>query len=391
MDKQARAKLLAARTASILSPNAVLAFWGLLTLRLELIEDNTIPTMCTDGKTLRYNAEFVNKTSDATLKVVLYHEAGHCLLKHPFRMRGLIPPVALIAMEFPVNEILFKMGLKPDDDNWLLDPQFNGMLFEQIYRLLLKDVPTLAIGAFGNLEKAFGQALANKIIGRYGHGDVSPFNGSQEEKSQLEIAWDLTIVNAAKAIQSKFGDLPGGLGHLFNCLKVRVPWEHILIDYLTTKIIEYSWARPNPLYIKWGYYLPSASVKKLGHVVVGIDTSGSISEDRLNESISSVLDLIDSMAPSKISILPFDTRVVNPQVYEAGDKVSIKVSGRGGTNFRPIFDWVDKNVDDVVVCIILTDLAGKYPQSIPEYPVLWLTHKQDTTPVPFGHIINVDR
>ena len=49
------------------------------------------------------------------------------------------------------------------------------------------------------------------------------------------------------------------------------------------------------------------------------------------------------------------------------------VPGGGGTDFRPVFDWVVKEGIEPDCVVYLTDLMGTFPAHQPEYPVIWGT------------------
>jgi len=64
------------------------------------------------------------------------------------------------------------------------------------------------------------------------------------------------------------------------------------------------------------------------------------------------------------------------------------VKGRGGTDFRPVFEHVDKEPIQPACLIYLTDLEGPYPTVPPDFPVLWVcsTDKEAT----WGETIRLD-
>ena len=50
-----------------------------------------------------------------------------------------------------------------------------------------------------------------------------------------------------------------------------------------------------------------------------------------------------------------------------------KTTGGGGTDFRPVFRYVDEHPGlDPALLIYFTDGCGAYPDRAPSYPVMWL-------------------
>ncbi len=61
--------------------------------------------------------------------------------------------------------------------------------------------------------------------------------------------------------------------------------------------------------------------------------------------------------------------------------------GGGGTDFRPVFEWVAQNQIPAVCLIYLTDLCCHSFPEVPEYPVLRVTDSRRTAP--FGETIRM--
>ena len=71
-------------------------------------------------------------------------------------------------------------------------------------------------------------------------------------------------------------------------------------------------------------------------------------------------------------------------------RVRLPLAGGGGTDFRPVFDWVSTHADGAIV-LYATDGMGRYPDRAPHAPVIWLltpphVRKQE---VPFGVVVGL--
>jgi predicted metal-dependent peptidase len=120
-------------------------------------------------------------------------------------------------------------------------------------------------------------------------------------------------------------------------------------------------------------------------VVFAIDTSGSIDNDMLQEFLAEAQLALEDLNPEKLTVLQCDTQINAVNVYEPGDKIDLKVYGRGGTDFRPVFQWCKEQDEEPRVLVYLTDLDGSFPEEAPEFPVIWVSDRK--ADVPFGDVV----
>jgi len=129
--------------------------------------------------------------------------------------------------------------------------------------------------------------------------------------------------------------------------------------------------------------------------VIAVDTSGSCSDAELKQFCSETLDIAEQF-DCDITFLPCDTHIGDVQTFESGeypDEVSgFKLGGRGGTRFSPVFDWVERNMDDAPTALIyFTDGYAPYPVE-PDYPVFWAISTMPNypyRPAPWGTSVEV--
>ena len=105
-------------------------FWGVLSLKLKLIEANYVPTLATNGDAVLFNPDFVDTLNNQELVGVMAHEVGHCALGHCWRSGNRDPEVANMAMDYVLNGELVKAGFTLPKGA-LIDNQFTGMSFEE--------------------------------------------------------------------------------------------------------------------------------------------------------------------------------------------------------------------------------------------------------------------
>jgi Putative metallopeptidase domain len=125
------ARIQKARTALLLDH----PFFGTLLFRLGARACSSIATMATDGVSLYFNPEFVEKLSSAELIGTLAHEVMHPALQHHIRRGGRNPRRWNVACDYAINPMLFDAGLTLPKKA-LMDHRFRGMSAEEIYNRL---------------------------------------------------------------------------------------------------------------------------------------------------------------------------------------------------------------------------------------------------------------
>ena len=77
------------------------------------------------------------------------------------------------------------------------------------------------------------------------------------------------------------------------------------------------------------------------------------------------------------------------ELHDAVDLTSIKLVGGGGTDFRPVFNWIaEQGAPDALV--YLTDGLGCFPDRAPNYPVIWGSIYEPAV-YPFGDVVQVPK
>ena len=70
--------------------------------------------------------------------------------------------------------------------------------------------------------------------------------------------------------------------------------------------------------------------------------------------------------------------------------IQLKPMGGGGTDFHPVFQYIEDNDVKPMCLVIFTDLYGSYPDSPPDYPVLWaLEPNADPNDPKYGDVIRM--
>ena len=157
---------------------------------------------------------------------------------------------------------------------------------------------------------------------------------------------------------------------------------------------DYSWSLPNRRFIDSGLYLPSLRSEGIDAVAVIIDTSGSLPAKTLSEFWAEVRELAGELQPETVTVLQVDAALQDVAEYSAADLPDeIAIKGRGGTDFRPGFAWLEEQGMRPGVCLYLTDMrCSSYPETEPDYPVIWAAYgppPSDWNREPWGERIDI--
>jgi len=372
-DAAAHTKITKARTGMIIDQ----PFFGTLSMRLGFVEDNSIPTLCVDGKTVRYNAPFVNSLSNSLTKSALAHEIFHCVLDHcgpTARGKGYDPQKWNYAADYKVNQMLEEAGMEIGAD-WLRDKQYDDKTAEQIYQMMPQMPPNQGPGT-GNP----GQGPLDQL---------SPGTPDPAMQAQQASEWKVATIQAANAAKA-VGKLHQSLDAFVEKLNEnKVNWQEQLRRFITTAAKnDYSYRRFNRKMQAAGHYLPGLYSEEMGSIVIASDESGSIGADVLKAFGAEISAIKEDMRPEKIILMHFDTEVSKIEEFSPDDKFEMKQYAGGGTDFRPPIIAAENLATAPMCMVYLTDLYGPFPDSPPDFPVLWVSISKEIAP--FGETIPIE-
>lgn len=360
---EALKKLSTARAQLLLNKGQ--GFWGVLALRLKLVEDASHKTLAVDGKHVFYNPEFVLGLTDSLCRSAMAHEVMHCVFGHMRRRADRNPRKWNRAGDYAINLVLEEGGFEIGE-NWLLNKAYAGMTADEIYAML----PDPDDGSDSD-------AL----------DEIMPSHSPADAAAQA-VEWQIAAVQAA-AQAKKAGTLPGSLERLVEEItEQKVDWKSALRAFMTERAKDdYSWSRPNRRFLSAGLYLPGMYSEAMGEVAVVIDTSGSIDQATLNAFGAEIKSIVDNTKPLMTRVIYCDAEVNHVDEFTAEQELHFKMHGGGGTDFRPPFDYIEQHGLKPACLVYLTDGYGPFPDE-PPYPTMWVC----TTEVvaPFGRTIPID-
>ncbi|MEA2091653.1 MAG: VWA-like domain-containing protein, partial [Campylobacterota bacterium] len=147
---------------------------------------------------------------------------------------------------------------------------------------------------------------------------------------------------------------------------------------------DYTLVPPNKKFLHLGIYLPSAISQRF-KLVVAIDSSGSVDETLLSEFLSELNSLMNIIPSYEIDLFVCDDKIRSHKIFYSGDILEARIEGGGATDFRPVFEFIESELEDTKLLLYFTDLDGVFPKNTPSYDVKWIAPKE--ADVAFGEII----
>ena len=398
--EQIETKLAAARTKLILDK----PFLGALVLRLpmEAAGKEWCPTTATDARKFYFNPEFIDCLTLDETQFVLAHEALHCALSHFARRQHRRKLHWDMACDYAINPLLIGDGLKAPPGSLYLK-QFQGMTAEEIYPCLdekddeqpldnhVYDKDNTKGSGSGKTEKDLSSKQPNQQTSEdqgeqqpnpekgYGGGEPEPL--TPDEAETLNIQWQQRLAGAAQqAMQA--GKLGGEMARMVDhLLQPQLPWRLLLARYMTaTARDDFSYMRPSRR--EGDFILPSLRSSQM-ELIVALDTSGSIHDEEMGEFLAEI-NALKGQIRARVTLLACDSQLAEeaPWIYEAWDEFDLpeKISGGGGTSFKPVFEWVEQQGQQPDMLVYFTDAEGAFPENEPAYPVIWLVKGKHKTP-----------
>jgi predicted metal-dependent peptidase len=384
-------------------------FFASLCLRLKLVP-GPFPTMATNGKVISYNPSFVDSLTPEELEGVLAHEVLHCALGHHCRRGKRKPRLWNIAADYAINPIILQNGLALPE-GVLVKDEYNGLCAEEIYSRLEREAANgggsqsqspNAGGSSGapNNNDATAQDttegeddLTQPRQGGFGEVlDATDDEGNpacEGERTRQAHTWTIAAGQAMQAAKFQGHEAAGVERPIKESRQSQQNWRTTLRNFVSgVAFADYTWFPPNRRYVHSGLYLPSIYRDGVGRIVIGVDTSGSIGEKELQQFAGEISAISDQVQPELIHVVYCDAAVNSTQEFGPSEPIVLEPKGGGGTDFRPVFEWVSQNDINPACLIYLTDLyCDDYPATPPPYPVLWVTDSRRTAP--FGETIKI--
>jgi predicted metal-dependent peptidase len=264
----------------------------------------------------------------------------------------------------------------------LVDERFRGMNTKQVFDILKDEEPEGGYGGGGGFDD---------------HDWEGAKELSEEQKKDLQKEIDQAIRQGIIAHEKLVGKGGGGLGReLEDLVHPEVDWKEVLKEFVRSTCNAKdasSWRRVNRRFLGSDVYMPTLIGEKVGHLVIGIDTSGSIGGHELAEFLSEVKGIAEEVHPEKVDLIYWDGEVAGHEEYSSHDVSNIVSStqpkGGGGTDPTCVMRYLKEKVIKPEAIIMLTDgYIGSWGDEW-EVPILWTIVRNSKTYAPVGKTIHI--
>jgi predicted metal-dependent peptidase len=351
--------------------------------------------MATNGYHIFYNPSWVSELSNVEIRGVIAHEILHVIFAHPERRKARQPVEWNIACDFAINQLLFEQGFVLPVGA-LFSRDFLGMTAEEIYeRIKTRGEPELCssvpLDRSDDMDGAMPE-IASDLLDRDDPRCAPLQADDRPDRQQIE---EIRSALRSAALQKLTGRAAASFStEIVAAEKSRVDWRSVMRCWLSERVhSDWSTYPFSKRYLHRGLFLPSPRTYAPSGVVLAIDTSGSMDNSTL-AAILSELRAFASTFSCEFTVIEADAYIQRVIEVQAGTDErmpeQMEFRGRGGTDFRPVFEWIQENRDFAqTILIYFTDGFGSYPKSEPRFPVLWLLTGRaiSSEKVPFGQSI----
>ena len=403
-----------ARDVLILSRNTLLVHLRFLDVALSQFEFFPVErsSLLTDGKHILYDPRHVLENYKIAKEIPVrdyLHMVMHCVFRHMYMDPSLNRVYWDLACDIAVENVITELELKAvatarerEQAQFIsaIKKELKHVTAEKIYSYLRQSVPdekkiAKIRGMFYADDHDIWYMTAAQIEARFGLV-AGAGSGDEGSRSAMAQVWK-TISERMQVDIETFGRqqgmLPGAMTQNLQAVnrekydytaflrKFAVMGEAMRINDDEFDYIFYTYGLQ--LYEKMPLIEPLEykEIKAIKEFVIAIDTSGSTSGELVRRFVQKTYNILRSTESffTKINIhiiqcdaeIQEDAKITCQEDFDKYLK-TMKIRGLGGTDFRPVFEYVDqlrrdKEFTDLRGLIYFTDGCGTFPARKPDY------------------------
>lgn len=383
-------------------------FAGLFMVGVTTITEEAI-TAKTNGRDAFYGRTFVDMLTDKELAFLVLHENMHKCYRHLTTWRALYEidkSIANQACDYVINIQLHDMDSNetmiamPRDKTTrkhigLIDTKFRGMDTKQVFDILMKKKQEGGGGGGGGGEQTDSESDSSGL-------DEHDWQGAKEMSTEAVKELTQEIESALRQGGIYAGKVGGDmLRSVQEMLEPKVDWREVLRRFVRTSLKDRdspSWRKAHKNYLWQDIILPSIVGKRMKHLVIAMDTSGSIQGEMLSLFMGELNKVVTTTNPDRVDVLYWDTEVAGHETHKGDAKLIVsktKPKGGGGTNPDCIPEFMlSKSLGKADALVVLTD---GYMSSDPRrwaglgLPILWCIIGSDSFKIPRGQVVCVTK
>lgn len=336
----------------------------------------------TDKAVCLYEAEAIERWTERQLAAVIIHEINHLVRHHGKRCGTRDRKKWNLAGDAEINDDLQAMRLPLPDVPFVPEnvPAARGLTAEEYYALLDQQQDAEDKGGEGVGEGTCGGCAGNK------EGDEEDDANDKSGRSDVEMesARDQVAQAVKQEAQRGRGNVPAGLVRWADAQLTppKIPWETKLARACRRLVntrpgaVDYKFSRISRRQAGVGFgpgkpILPGL-VEPIPNVAVGLDTSGSMGQDQIMAGARETAGIMRVVGVG-VTFLACDAAVHEIKKVSSPRELAACIKGGGGTDFRPIFEAVERLQPRPEVFVFITDGQGPAPSSPPKgVQVIWL-------------------
>lgn len=253
--------------------------------------------------------------------------------------------------------------------------------------------PKIGAGACGSGGgSAVDEALEKELDAAYG-----------KSPSEVESVRRQTLDAIEEAVNSPgCGDIPARFKEMIKdrYKKPDVNWRQVyrrLVQrslQIVSGASDYSLRRPSYTSQIVAGYIGPGLVDIQPNIVVYEDTSASMGQPQLHQARSECYAMMRKLGIDEVTLIQGDAAVSHCQRVRLKDLPKIDYTGRGGTNFSPLFAFIQKKLPRTNLVIVYSDGDGPAPAKAPlGYEVIWCIVRTPHArrPARWGHLVVCDK
>ncbi len=322
-----------------------------------------------------FNPDFlINELNSSERVAVLKHEILHIVFRHLYRNKKYekIKFIYNIAADLVVNQYIgeWQLPLNAIKINSFPDLKLreNQSLEYYIEKLLIVESEYLSL------------VVSADYFESHDIWDEMSNESSESEKAIASYKLDKIIIDAfEKSTTSKYNvDIPKEIKQAI--FKIQSSYKSIINWRQSLKIFAQHSMRSNVMLTykrisKRFNTRPGVKIIRREKLLLAIDTSGSISQKELEVFFTEINQI--HKCGAEIDVVECDAQIQN--FYRYKGKYPENVKGRGGTDFDPVFDFINKSKINYDGCIYLTDGYALQPKIKCRTKLLWVVTSDITT------------
>jgi predicted metal-dependent peptidase len=346
---------------------------------------------------LKLSPEFWDSLSHPHRMGLLKHELLHIGFFHLTDFNHLVDKqIANIAMDLEINQYI--------DASWLPE---GGMTLDKFPELNLE--PKKGTRYYYDKlmeEKKAQQETIEELLKAMANGESSCQLPNGETVDLPQHDWDeleiddtkATLVRAqtghiltelAEQVEKSRGTVPGEFSEVIKRLQQVDPpkfdWKGYMRRFIGKSKKTYT-KKTRRKFNKRLPDFPGLKIKMRNHVLAAVDTSASVNARELKEFLAELYHI--TKTGTEVTIIQCDTAI--SFIGKFDPKKDWEIHGRGGTDFQPVVDYFNENMNQFSCLFYFTDGEAPSPHDC-RGNVLWVLSEESTMNESLpGHVIQLN-